>query len=141
MRQPNRKGFTLIELVVVMVLMAILSGVGLPVAAAYLNQSQSMQMQNYAKTLYYATQSALTYYKSGGQVDDLKRQIILAGTPIDSYIYNYLGKPDPYQSPNQYYALLLQKGEADPLSTDADLLKHCLLYTSPSPRDGLLSRM
>ena len=27
------------------------------------------------------------------------------------------------------------------LVTDADRFRHCLLYTSPSPRDGLLSRM
>lgn len=129
MQKVNRKGFTLIEMVVVMALMAILSGFGLPAATAYLNQSQSMQMQNYAKTLYYATQSALTHYKSGGYVDDLKTQVIGAGTPIDSYIYNYLGKPDPYQSPNRYYALLLQKGEADPLSKDAGLLKQlCAPY-------------
>ena len=26
-------------------------------------------------------------------------------------------------------------------STDLDKLENCLLYTSPSPRDGLLSRM
>ena len=30
----------------------------------------------------------------------------------------------------------------DPLIEEQELLvKHCLLYTSPSPRDGLLSRM
>ena len=35
-------------------------------------------------------------------------------------------------------------GSCDPLVTPIDLIFHffpCLLYTSPSPRDGLLSRM
>ena len=29
----------------------------------------------------------------------------------------------------------------NPFITITDLARHCLLYTSPSPRDGLLSRM
>ena len=49
----------------------------------------------------------------------------------------YLGvykKDDYYRD-----AVALKKGEIDP--TNNFTVKACLLYTSPSPRDGLLSRM
>ena len=36
--------------------------------------------------------------------------------------------------------LLLEQG-AKVMFTDINQVKFCLLYTSPSPRDGLLSRM
>ena len=44
----------------------------------------------------------------------------------------------------EIHALFLGETEysdANQLTTIATLLQHCLLYTSPSPRDGLLSRM
>ena len=36
---------------------------------------------------------------------------------------------------------LLQKNGYDVIGVSCDSIKSCLLYTSPSPRDGLLSRM
>ena len=35
----------------------------------------------------------------------------------------------------------LVTGEGDRLNLKSKLSQYCLLYTSPSPRDGLLSRM
>ena len=51
--------------------------------------------------------------------------------------------PSPYQkfkhSNGAYYAWVLTAPQM--LMVDAPLDDPCLLYTSPSPRDGLLSRM
>ena len=40
-----------------------------------------------------------------------------------------------------FLATDLTQGEAEPEDTEDLQVKRCLLYTSPSPRDGLLSRM
>ena len=57
---------------------------------------------------------------------------------------------DTEHSPNELPGLLSQlqataRGSATPIVrpawNDPVLIKRCLLYTSPSPRDGLLSRM
>ena len=52
--------------------------------------------------------------------------------------------PDPCRSQDRGKFEILQKDGAariGRLHTNHGLLNTCLLYTSPSPRDGLLSRM
>ena len=58
------------------------------------------------------------------------------------------GGPD-YKASNSYYGqsltdvgeLAARIGSIDLLDRKGVVIYHCLLYTSPSPRDGLLSRM
>ena len=40
-----------------------------------------------------------------------------------------------------YHAVLCRRSDEAGLETLVSNIKACLLYTSPSPRDGLLSRM
>ena len=49
------------------------------------------------------------------------------------------GKHGPGPGQNE---LILKKSDSENFKDDGDVIvKGCLLYTSPSPRDGLLSRM
>ena len=51
----------------------------------------------------------------------------------------YGGRPGSALQAQLFY--LLNRHRQQLTLRQADLFSHCLLYTSPSPRDGLLSRM
>ena len=52
-----------------------------------------------------------------------------------------LGAHDDYQTEWWYYTGNLQTADGRPFGFQFTIFRRCLLYTSPSPRDGLLSRM
>ena len=56
---------------------------------------------------------------------------------VKVFVHNEHSAVNPYTIPS----VLNNYESFDLILSWSDELKHCLLYTSPSPRDGLLSRM
>ena len=68
------------------------------------------------------------------------------GVPVITFVFG--GGPGTIQTAMESMAnnnpIIIAAGSgrcADLIAEWTDMYKHCLLYTSPSPRDGLLSRM
>lgn len=73
--QQNHKGFTLVELVVVLVLMGILLSISAAGLIAFQDQSGQLQKNEAAQTLFYAAQSKLTQMEGNGQLEDLRERL------------------------------------------------------------------
>ena len=86
---------------VVLGIMAILFGIAIPGLSAYIHLSQFRRNDSYAKTLYLAAESSLTYHRTGGDWEDLALDIEQQGT--QSF-------PDDDEK-QSIYALRLDPGE------------------------------
>src|SRR5664279_5393250 len=66
-------------------------------------------------------------------------QLILSDSPV---LYPYVARPDILVAMSQeaYTLFSPQLKDEGVLIIEEDMVRICLLYTSPSPRDGLLSR-
>lgn len=73
--QLNHTGFTLVELVVVLVLMGILLSISAAGLIAFQDQSSKMQKNEAAQTIFIAAQSKLTQMEGNGQIDDLRDRL------------------------------------------------------------------
>ena len=78
--------------------------------------------------------------------DDEKREFIRCKDEIAKGLHGCINKdavsPDPMTNATIGLSLVtFQVNSLLPMRRIGLLLKNCLLYTSPSPRDGLLSRM
>lgn len=71
-RLKNTKGFTLVELIVVLALVSILLAGGAGGLFAYSRYAARRQEQEYARSIYYAAQAALTHAKASGMLDALR---------------------------------------------------------------------
>lgn len=65
---------------VVLGIMAILFGIAIPGLSAYIHLSQFQRNDSYAKTMYLAAESSLTYHRTGGDWEDLALDIEQQGT-------------------------------------------------------------
>lgn len=86
---------------VVLGIMAILFGIAIPGLSAYIHLSQFRRNDSYAKTMYLAAESSLTYHRTGGDWEDLALDIEQQGT--QSF-------PDDDEK-QSIYALRLDPGE------------------------------
>lgn len=83
----KNKGFTLVETIVVIAIMAILaSGVTFGVIQ-YQKHAEFKKNNEYAEMLFLATQSQLTYYKSSGELEDFAKEI--NGDKVSAEIAEY----------------------------------------------------
>lgn len=64
-----RRGFTLVELIVVLTILAILAAIGVGSAVSYIRKSRFDQNSEHAITVYQATQNALSQKASDGTID------------------------------------------------------------------------
>ena len=70
MSGQKKKGFTLVELVVVLVSMTVILGIAIPSVLHYMKMAEFRKNEENAKTVYLAAESKLTYYRSSGQWEE-----------------------------------------------------------------------
>lgn len=75
MKSTKKKGFTLTELMVVLVIMAIIVSIAVPFFINYWRNAEFRKNEENAKTVYLAAESKLTYYRSSGQWEKFRKQI------------------------------------------------------------------
>lgn len=100
-KQKYQKGFTLVEVIVTCVILAILLAAGVGAIVKYRHLSMYKQNNEYAKTIFAASQSALSYYKAGGQLEELAEE-------VDSNRVTAAG----VKNPDQLRYLLLERNES-----------------------------
>ncbi len=71
----GRRGFTLVELIVVLALIGILAAVSAGGMLAYTRFAKFKQNNENARTLFSAAQSAITYYKASGRLEELREKV------------------------------------------------------------------
>ena len=71
----RKKGFTLVELMVVLIIMSIIAAIAIPSFINYWRNAEFRKNESNAKTVYLAAESKLTYYRSSGQWDRFKEQV------------------------------------------------------------------
>lgn len=79
MTDKRKKGFTLTELIVVLVIMAIILAISVPLFVNYWRRAEFRKNESNARTVYLAAESKLTYYRSSGQWDQFKKQVKAQG--------------------------------------------------------------
>ena len=67
MTNKRKKGFTLVELMVVLVILGIIVAIAVPLFINYWKKAEFRKNEENAKTVYLAAESRLTYYRSSGQ--------------------------------------------------------------------------
>ena len=77
MSRQKKKGFTLVELVVVLVIMTVILGIAIPSVLHYMKMAEFRKNEENAKTVYLAAESKLTYYRSSGQWEDFKKEVMI----------------------------------------------------------------
>ena len=73
MTNKRKKGFTLVELMVVLVILGIIAAIAVPLFINYWKKAEFRKNEENAKTVYLAAESRLTYYRSSGQWEQLQR--------------------------------------------------------------------
>lgn len=79
MSRQKKKGFTLVELVVVLVIMMVILGIAIPSVLHYMKMAEFRKNEENAKTVYLAAESKLTYYRSSGQWEEFKKEVMSQG--------------------------------------------------------------
>ena len=75
----NKKGFTLPELVVTLIVLAIILAIGIPTAINYIRRAEFRKNEENAKTIYMASESVLTWYRSSGQWEEFREEVLDKG--------------------------------------------------------------
>lgn len=120
MVRRDRRGFTLVELMVVLTILGILLAAAIPSLTAYLHLAQFRRNESYAKSIYLSAESTLTYYRGSGQWDSFARQLKAKGVRAQL-------KPDELS--DRLYAIRLdakEYGSGDGLSDDGALTAQLL---------------
>ena len=79
MKKMKKKGFTLTELIVVLVILAIITAIAVPFFVNYWRRAEFRKNESNAKTIYLAAESKLTYYRSSGQWEAFQKQVKAEG--------------------------------------------------------------
>lgn len=79
MRRDRKKGFTLPELVVALVILAVILAIGIPTAIHYIRLAEFRKNEENAKTIYMTAESVLTWYRSSGQWEEFREEVLAQG--------------------------------------------------------------
>ena len=79
MGRHGKKGFTLTELVVVLVILSIITAIAVPFAMKYIKLAEFRENESNAKTIYLAAESELTWYRTSGKWKDFRKAVIREG--------------------------------------------------------------
>ncbi len=80
MKENGKKGFTLVEVIVAMVILAILLAIAVPTAMRYMRLAEFRKNESNAKTAYLAAESMLTWYRASGSWEEFQREVKDNGT-------------------------------------------------------------
>ncbi len=85
MGRHGKKGFTLTELVVVLVILSIITAIAVPFAMKYIKLAEFRENESNAKTIYLAAESELTWYRTSGKWKDFRKAVIREGKRNDTF--------------------------------------------------------
>ena len=134
MRRDRKKGFTLPELVVALVILAVILAIGIPTAIHYIRLAEFRKNEENAKTIYMTAESVLTWYRSSGQWEEFREEVLAQGIANTTFTD---------ERKDRIYAVTLAPGtygtdagkESPVLTLMDDLTYSCLLYTSDAADD------
>ena len=111
----RKKGFTLVELMVVLIIMAIIAAIAIPSFLNYWRNAEFRKNESNAKTVYLAAESKLTYYRSSGQWDKFKEQVKKQGKSANFFKDDASTTLDETRLNGRIYAITL---DSDVSATD-----------------------
>lgn len=93
----NKKGFTLVEIIVVLLIVAILAAISIPTMLGYVDEAQNSEYIAKARTGYVAAQTVATKRKVAGDTDaQIQTYLTTAGNIGD--LNDYIGETDVINS-------------------------------------------
>lgn len=116
-KNNRRKGFTLVELIVTLAILAIVLSASVFGILAYQKYANYKRNNEYAKTIFAAAQSGLTHYKASGELEDLQELLKDSGHDVNPALFSV--DPEDKESLNvtgdRLVYLMIQGGDtSDP---------------------------
>lgn len=144
-RAASAKGFTLVEMVVVLVVLSILAAAGIATTIGYVRRSQFTQNEKNAETIYQAAQTSLLQMEKSGKLSEfVKTKVFGTADPFQFVAENqssnmYLEKQFDSESWNEF-----DQNIDSVLANSSVHMRYVLTYnpsSSESPQSKLLKEI
>ena len=126
MKVKGSRGFTLVEVILVLVILGVLTGLIAPGIVHFMNQAKITKHNNIARTVFLAAQSQLTNMKNSGTLTDVSEFSVVNGSLVIKGGYlassrstagrvdaSLVNEPDDINKEAMYYLTLSKNGEDD----------------------------
>ncbi len=120
MEKDSKKGFTLTELTVVLVILGIIAAIAVPFALRYIKLAEFRKNEANAKTVYLAAESELTWCRTSGKWKEFRKEVIGKGERNDTF-----GGADA-EKKGRIYAITLNSKSAAEASPSGDLVRELM---------------
>ena len=108
----NKKGFTLVEIIVVLVILAILAAIAVPSVIGYVNEAKKTRYVQEAHSIYTVVETEVARYKATTSTDD---------NDINNYIKNVLsGSTIDTAENGELKGVIAKKTELDNVDVERD---------------------